>query len=134
MHIEIMPVKYKELFEVNELNKDLESGKKIVDSETMRKEVEMARNIQIERFKTDNISYNSQMDNTQLKKYCKLDKSTNQLLETAFKKLALSARAYNKIIKLGRTIADLEGSEDIKQNHIAEAIQYRSLDKMYRGL
>ena len=71
------------------------------------------------------------MGEKEFKKYCKLDKESTDLLEMAFRKLNLSARAYNRILKVARTIADLDGSMDIKKQHILEAIQYRSLDKKY---
>lgn len=124
MHIEVFPVKYE----------DLSSDGKHKSSLEMRKEVEVARRIQIERYKRNKILYNSQMSPSLIKKYCKLGSESTILLETAFKKLSLSARAYNKIIKLSRTIADLNASEKIETNHVAEAIQYRSLDKKFRGL
>ncbi len=96
--------------------------------------METARQIQLDRYKNEDISYNSQLTPGLMKKYCVLDRETRKLLETAFHQLSLSARAHHKIIKLGRTIADMEGAEKIGEWHIAEAIQYRSLDKMYRGL
>ena len=71
------------------------------------------------------------MGEKEFKEYCVLDKECTDLLELAFKKLNLSARAYNRILKVARTIADLEGSEKIQKAHILEAIQYRSLDKKY---
>ena len=71
------------------------------------------------------------MSEKEFKEHCSLDKECSELLETAFKKLNLSARAYNRILKVARTIADLEGSEKIQKPHILEAIQYRSLDKKY---
>jgi magnesium chelatase family protein len=100
----------------------------------MRREVEQARQIQLERYRKEEIAYNSQLTPGLIKKYCALDKETKRLLETAFHQLSLSARAHSKIIKVGRTIADLDGCEQIGLKHIAEAIQYRSLDKMYRGI
>lgn len=71
------------------------------------------------------------MNEKEFKKYCALNKECTDLLEVAFKKLNLSARAYNRILKVARTIADLEGSETIEKQHVMEAIQYRSLDKKY---
>lgn len=134
MHIEIMPVKYKDLVEMDTLEIEKEDHPSVRNSAIMRQEVEMARQIQLERYQGEEISYNSQLTPGLMKKYCSLDKETKKLLETAFHQLSLSARAHNKIIKMGRTIADMEGAEKIGIKHIAEAIQYRSLDKMYRGL
>ena len=134
MHIEIMPVKYKELADMECPEGDAPRQQTIKNSETMRLEVEEARQIQLERYKNEEISYNSQLTPGLMKKYCILDKETKKLMENAFHQLSLSARAHHKIIKVGRTIADMEGAEKIGVKHIAEAIQYRSLDKMYRGL
>jgi len=134
MHIEIMPVKYKELAEMESLDADAPSRIPVRNSAVMRQEVEAARQIQLERYQGEEISYNSQLTPGLMKKYCALDRETKKLLETAFHQLSLSARAHNKIIKMGRTIADMEGAEKIGIRHIAEAVQYRSLDKMYRGL
>lgn len=141
MHIEIIPVKYKELADLEASDRTGEAPDKsahtlypVRDSEVMRHEVEAARRIQLERYRSEEISYNSQLTPGLMKKYCSLDKETKKLMEAAFHQLSLSARAHHKIIKMGRTIADMEGSEKIEVRHIAEAIQYRSLDKMYRGL
>lgn len=143
MHIEIMPAKYKELadFDLRETdwntelqNPDSSGYLPVRNSEIMRQEVEAARQLQLERYRNEDISYNSQLTPGLIKKYCPLDKETKKLLEQAFHQLSLSARAHYKIIKMGRTIADMEGSESIRLPHIAEAIQYRSLDKIYRGL
>jgi len=134
MHIEIMPVKYCELSD-DEQHESM--GVEVVsrrNSYIMRQEVERARFIQLSRYQDEEISYNSQLTPKLIKKYCILDKESKQLLEEAFKRLSLSARAYNKIVKLSRTVADMEGNDNIKLKHVAEAIQYRSLDKMYRGL
>lgn len=124
MHIEIFPVKYKEL----------SADGKNIGSEEMRKEVEIARKCQLARYHNEKILFNSQLTPAVIKRYCKLDKESKALLETAFKKLSLSARAYNRIIKLSRTIADLDNIEDIQTRHVAEAIQYRSLDRKIREL
>ena len=136
MHIEIMPVKYKELIGMEPADTETAgmAPLPVRNSEIMRQEVEAARQIQLERYKDEEISYNSQLTPGLMKKYCVLDRETKKLLEAAFHQLSLSARAHHKIVKMGRTIADMEGAEKIGIRHIAEAIQYRSLDKMYRGL
>lgn len=100
-------------------------------SETIKKRTNQTRAIQLNRFKGTNVKSNSQMTNRQIKEYCKINGASEQLLERAFKKLNLSARATTRILKVARTIADMEKSENIQQNHIAEAIQYRSLDRKY---
>lgn len=126
LQLEIMPVPYHELLgETTVRNRS---------SVEMRNEVIQARNIQLERYKNEGITYNSQLKPELIKKYCILKNDSKELLEHAFHKLALSARAYNKIIKLSRTISDLDGTDQIEVRHVAEAIQYRSLDKIYKGL
>ena len=120
IHIEVPAVPYKELS--NEY-----AGEK---SEDIRRRVVDARDIQLERFNKDKKIYsNGQMKTRHIKKYCRLDQDAQSLLDTAMQKLGLSARAYTRILKLSRTIADLEVSEDIKSHHISEAIQYRTLDR-----
>ncbi|WP_129596907.1 YifB family Mg chelatase-like AAA ATPase [Anaerophilus nitritogenes] len=123
MHIEVSPISYEELSKERE-------GK---SSTQMRQSVEKARKSQLTRYKSDRILFNSQLNGNQMKKYCKLEEQEKKLMENAFDKLGLSARAYTRIIKLSRTIADLDGSQEIKTNHIAEAIQYRSLDRKFWG-
>lgn len=88
-----------------------------------------ARNLQTKRFSHTSLHYNAQMGPRQLRKYCKLDEASKKLLEKAMDKLGLSARAYDRILKVARTMADLEALESIQSTHIAEAIQYRSLDR-----
>ena len=88
--------------------------------------------MQAERFTGQDIRTNSQMSAQLTKKYCALDGKGNALMESAFRNLQLSARARDRILKVARTIADLEGSADIAAKHVAEAVQYRSLDKKYR--
>lgn len=134
MHIEIMPVQYRELAEIADMDQAAPKPLPARNSEVMRQEVETARQIQIERYRKEDISYNSQLTPGLIRKYCGLDRETKKLMETAFHQLSLSARAHHKIIKMGRTIADMEGAEKISVKHIAEAIRYRSLDKMYRGI
>jgi magnesium chelatase family protein len=95
----------------------------------MRKQVIQARKTQAKRFKNEKILTNSRMNNKQIKKYCKLDESSESLMKQAIDELGLSARAYTRILKVARTIADIEKSEQIQVQHISEAIQYRSLDR-----
>ncbi|QEK12287.1 YifB family Mg chelatase-like AAA ATPase [Crassaminicella thermophila] len=121
MHIEVFPVKY------DELTKE----KTWKTSTQMKLDVDKARKIQLERYKKCNILFNSQLSPQLMKKYCKIGSEEKRLLEDAFHKLGLSARAYNRIIKLSRTIADLENSPQILVPHIAEAIQYRNLDRKF---
>ncbi len=99
-------------------------------SEDIRKRVERVREISRERYE-GRILTNAEMSNSDIQKYCKHDKECEALLEIAFKKLGLSARASYRILRVARTIADIEGEENINASHIAEAIQYRSLDRKY---
>ena len=121
LHIEVDAINYEELTQ----------GELEESSAEIKKRVNKAREIQINRFKESKIYSNSKMGEKEFKQYCSLDKECTELLEVAFKKLNLSARAYNRILKVARTIADLEGEEKIQKAHILEAIQYRSLDKKY---
>lgn len=100
-------------------------------SSEIKKRVDKARAIQNKRFENQKIFSNSKMTNTMIRKYCELDRDSNNLLQQAFDNLKLSARAYNRILKVARTIADLEGSDKILQEHIIEAVNYRSLDEKY---
>ena len=100
-------------------------------SEQMRKSVEAARKIQLERYKGSNIYCNAQLGAAGIEKYCAVDDEGKALLKTVFESLGLSARAHSRILKVARTIADLDASESIKPEHIAEAVQYRGLDKKY---
>ena len=121
IHIEVNKVKYSQL----------EQKSKNETSKEIRKRVNRARQIQLERYQKYHIFSNSELTPKLIEKFCQLDTESKQILETAFHKLNLSARGYNKILKVARTIADLEECEKIQQKHIAEAIQYRSLDKEY---
>ena len=102
-----------------------------IEVDTIRKRVNKAREIQINRYKKHHIFSNSELTPKLISKYCKLSPRSKQILETAFNQLGLSARAYSRILKVARTIADLDGSDNIQTQHLAEAIQYRSLDRKY---
>lgn len=101
------------------------------DSATIKARVEKARALQRERYKGTGVHTNAQMTNAQMKKYCALTPDCERILEAAFKKLNMTARASARVLKVARTIADLEGSESILVKHITEAVQYRSLDRKY---
>ena len=105
----------------------------IETSASIRNRVNSARKIQLERYKNTNIYSNSELTPKLISQYCKLNTSCKKILESAFEKLGLSARAYSKILKVARTIADLEKSPDILEKHILEAIQFRGLDQKYWG-
>jgi magnesium chelatase family protein len=98
-------------------------------SAAIRQRVNAARALQLERFHKRNIHSNAQMGAKDIKRYCVINEDAEKLLETAINRLGLSARAYSRVLKVGRTIADLAGSEEIQSAHIAEAIQYRNLDR-----
>jgi len=119
IHVEVVPVAY------GELSSERVSEK----SEVVRDRVIKAREIQAARFEGTGIYSNAQMSSKLLKTYCNINEAGHQLLKTAMEKLNLSARAYDRILKVARTIADLSASENIENNHLAEAINYRSLDR-----
>ena len=119
MHVEVPAVPYKDLMQDHTAE----------SSETIRKRVAAARKIQAQRLSRTKIFCNARMSNRHIKKYCRVDDVSCALLESAIDKLGLSARAYNRILKIARTIADLEKSADISATHISEAIQYRNLDR-----
>lgn len=121
LHVEVKPVKYQKL----------NSENKIESSQQIKERVNKARRIQFLRYKDLNIFSNSELTPRMIEKYCKLDKESKQILEIAFNKLGLSARAYTRILKVARTIADLDNKNNIEKNHLLEAIQYRSLDRKY---
>jgi magnesium chelatase family protein len=95
----------------------------------MREQVNQARAVQRKRFGADNVTLNSRMSTRQQRRHCVLDDEGKQLLKTAMDELGLSARAHDRILRVSRTIADLEGSEAIRSAHVVEAIGYRSLDR-----
>jgi magnesium chelatase family protein len=120
LHIEVPAVKYKEL-------SSKEQGE---SSERIRERVIVSRTLQTERFKgRRGLFSNADMQSKDIREFCKLDEAGEELLKMAITKLGLSARAYDRILKVGRTIADMAGSPDIRPEHISEAIQYRSLDR-----
>lgn len=121
IHIEVPPVDFN----------DLSSNEKFEKSEAIRNRVNAARKIQTERFKGTNINCNARINPSLINKVCVMTDSATSLLKLAFDRMSLSARAYNRILKVSRTIADLDNSETINSEHIAEAIQYRSLDRKY---
>ena len=121
LHIEVKPVEYKKI----------SSNEKTESSKEIKYRVNKARDIQLERYKGLNIYSNSELTPALIDRFCKLDVSSKELLKKAFERLGLTGRAYGRILKVARTIADLDESENIKQTHIAEAIQYRSLDRKY---
>lgn len=112
---------------------DLSSLKKGESSADIKKRVNAARKIQLERYKNHNIYSNSQLSGGLIQEFCRLGEAENKILKAAFDNLGLSARAHARILKVARTIADLDGKENINASHIAEAIQYRSLDRKYFG-
>jgi magnesium chelatase family protein len=121
IHIEVTPVSFEQL---------ANRGRKNESSAQVAERVVKAREIQQERYKNEKGIYcNAQLQSGKLQDVCKIPAAGNTLLKTAMERLSLSARAYDRILKVSRTIADLEGSEEIKIEHLAEAIQYRSLDR-----
>ena len=121
IQIEVTPVKYQKL------ENDISNEK----SENIRETVNKARKTQVDRYKNYGIYSNSELTPRLTEKYCKLDENSKKIMQEAFEKLGLSARAYERVLKVARTIADLEGKENIDTKHIAKAIQYRSLDRKY---
>lgn len=120
MHIEVNPVGFDKL-------SDAPAG---TSSATIRARVIKARTIQEQRFKDqETVHYNAQMQSKAIRKYCKLDAASKELLKQAMDRLGLSARAYDRILKVARTMADLDGASQIKEEHLLEAIQYRNLDR-----
>ncbi|GIV33963.1 MAG: magnesium chelatase [Chitinophagales bacterium] len=120
LHVEVTPLPIK----------DLSMERQGEKSETIRARVIKARQIQEKRFSgKQGIYCNAQMATKELREYCRIDTASQTLLNKAMERLGLSARAYDRILKVSRTIADLEGSDDIKMEHLAEAIQFRSLDR-----
>ena len=111
---------------------DLQTDEFSESSEEVKRRVDRARQIQIERLAPLGRHCNAQLTPADIKKFCKLDKACLELLQDSFDKLGLTARAYNRVLKVARTIADLDGQEDISVKHVAESLQYRTLDRKYR--
>jgi magnesium chelatase family protein len=122
LHIQVPAVKYKELVQ----------DEKSEDSATIRRRIIAARQIQAGRLESFGIYCNAQMTPRTLRRFCKLDSECEKQMENAITRLGLSARAYDRILRVSRTMADLEGAEKIQARHVAEAIQYRTLDRTYR--
>jgi magnesium chelatase family protein len=120
IHVEVPAVPYRELT-------GRHSG---TSSQAMREQVMRARDVQHTRFK-DNQTTNARMDSKQLKQHCDLSDGCLLLMKQAMDELGLSARAYDKVRRVARTIADIEGSEHIQEHHLAEAVQYRLLDRKF---
>ena len=121
IHIEVKPVEYKSLRQENSE----------LSSKTIKERVNKARNVQSKRYEGADIIQNSELTPKLIEKYCKLNNECQDILKKAFEKLNFSARAYSKILKVARTIADVDGNENIEKENILEAIQYRSLDRKY---
>ncbi len=121
IHVEVPPVKYEEL----------QGGNREETSKEIKSRVDRARKIQNERYKNENISCNARLTPSALKKYCRLTEDAEMLLKSAFESMGLSGRAYDRLLKVARTLADLEGEKNIDVGHIAQAIQFRSLDRKY---
>jgi len=120
IHIEVPALRYSELA----------GERKGESSSQVRARVNAARRIQTGRFNGSNgVRCNSQMNSRMIEKYCELDARSQSLLSSAFERLGISARAHTRILKVARTIADLDNSENIKSHHLTEAIGYRSLDR-----
>lgn len=109
---------------------DLNSDKEEESSAEVKKRVDRARKVQLERYKNDKNYSNAKMNSKQIKLYCKIDDDTRDFMEQAFEKFHMSARAYNRILKVARTIADLEGKENIEFEHVAEALAYRTIERV----
>ena len=119
IHVEVPAVPYNAL----------KGTGKSESSARIRARVSAARQIQSRRFSRTRIHCNAQMNSRQIKRYCSIDEASHELLETAVDKLGLSARAHNRILKIARTIADIETAPELSERHIAEAVQYRNLDR-----
>ena len=121
LHVEVPAVNY------DELNSNTVSE----SSAEIKARVNAARQLQTERYKGTSVRCNARLTPSTLKQFCIMDDRASMMLKTAFEKMGFSARAYDRVLKVSRTIADLDGSEVISVRHIAEAVQYRNLDRKY---
>ena len=119
IHMEVPPVSFKDLSSVEQGQSSFE----------ILERVKKARKIQTDRYQKMKIHTNAEMSSRHIRQFCPLDTDSSHLLEKAMERLGLSARAHSKILKIARTIADLDGKPGIEVHHVAEAIQYRSLDR-----
>jgi magnesium chelatase family protein len=124
IHIDVPAVRFKELTGTG-------GGPEPESSSSIRERVINARERQRERLKAEGIFSNAQMTPRLIRRFCRIDAESERMLETAMARLGLSARAYDRILKVSRTIADLEGDDEIRSTHVAEAVGYRSLDRTY---
>ena len=123
IHIDVPAVKFREL--TGDASPETDS------SGTIRDRVIRARERQLSRFAGEKIFANAAMSPRMIRRHCRIDTDSEQMLERAMTRLGLSARAYDRILKVSRTIADLEGSDEIRSTHVSEAVGYRSLDRTY---
>ena len=121
IHLEVPPVPFREL-------SDDRAG---LSSGDMRQHVLRAREVQAQRFAGQRTQLNGRMTPRQIRKHCRLESDAEALLKTAMEEMGLSARAHDKILRVSRTVADLDGSEHITAGHLSEAINYRALDRSY---
>ncbi len=122
IHVDVPAVRFKEI---------AGEGTAGEGSEEIRARVAAARERQLERFRGEGIFSNAQMSPRQIRRFCKIDSECERMLESAMARLGLSARAYDRILKVSRTCADLDSSEEIRAQHVSEAVGYRSLDRTY---
>ena len=119
LHVQVSPVSFDELTD----------QPKSEGSEEIRRRVENARQLQLQRFVNSEVFCNAQMSKREIEEHCAVDESTRSILKQAMERMGLSARAFDRILKVSRTIADMEDSQTILKSHVIEAIQYRGLDR-----